>query len=618
MTQELVTTRAYATAIIESSEDAILSKDLDGVIRSCNPATQRIFGYTPDELIGRPVRMLIPAERQAEEDDILRRLRRGERVSHFETVRVTKEGRRIDVSLTISPVRDASGVIIGASKIVRDITQQQRARVLEAYLAAIVESSEDAVLSKDLNGTIQSCNLSAQRLFGYSAAELTGQSIRILIPPDRQLEEEEILARIRRGERIQHYETVRLTKSGDPLDISLSVSPIRDASGTIVGVAKIARDITEQKRLARELAAQQQWFRVTLESIGDGVIAADPEGHVTFLNAEAASLTGWSAQEAAGRSLTDVFPIVSEKTGKPLENPVAYVIRSGHVAGLGNHTALIRRDGTQRPIADSAAPIRDQAGRIIGVVLVFRDVTKERKAEAAVIAASRSKDEFLAVLAHELRNPIAPIITAVELLGKKGPPTTELQQLRDVIHRQAKLLARLVEDLLDIGRIVSGKLLVERELVDLNQIVKQAAEMCLPSIEQRRQTLELALPDAPIHVDGDYARLVQVVGNILGNASKYTAERGRIALTLSSERDQAVIRVRDNGQGISPDMLERIFDRFVQVDTATDRIRGGIGIGLALAKAIVDLHGGTVAARSEGLGTGSEFVICLPLAQAPA
>jgi PAS domain S-box-containing protein len=558
MSHELLTTELYATAVIESSEDAILTKDLDGVIRSCNPATQSIFGYAPDELIGQPVRLLIPDERQAEEDDILGRLRRGERVSHFETVRVTKGGQRIGVALTISPVRDPAGVIIGASKIARDITEQQRARNVEAYLAAIVGSSEDAVISKDLNSMIQSCNPSAQRLFGYTAEELIGQSIRVLIPLERQPEEDEILERIRRGERVEHFETVRMTKGGDQLDVSLSVSPIHDASGTIVGVAKIARDITERKRLARELAAQQEWFHVTLESIGDGVIASDPEGHVTFLNAEAAALTGWSAQEAAGGPLTEVFAIISEKTGEPVENPVAQVIRSGQVFGLANHTALVRRDGTQRAIADSAAPIRDQSGRIIGVVLVFRDVTEERKAEQALIAAGRSKDEFLAVLAHELRTPIAPIMTAIELMRIKGADTPELTRLRSVMERQAKQLARLVDDLLDIGRIVSGKLTIERERVDVNQVAKQAAEMCLPAIEQRWQTLELALPDASVHIDGDYTRLVEAVGNILGNASKYTPDRGHIALTLCAESDRAVIRVRDNGLGISPDMLERI------------------------------------------------------------
>ena len=237
--QSVLVSLTHIAAIVESSDDAILSKNLNGVIQSCNPATQRTFGYTAAELIGQPVHILIPAERQAEENEILRRIRDGERFDHFDTIRITKDQRRLDVSLTISPVRNASGVVIGASSIVRDITEQTRARAAQAYLAAIVESSDDAILSKDLNGIVQSCNQTAERLFGYSASELIGRSIRMLIPPDRQAEEDHILATIRQGERIEHFETVRMTKDGRYVDISLSASPVRDSSGAIVGVAKI-------------------------------------------------------------------------------------------------------------------------------------------------------------------------------------------------------------------------------------------------------------------------------------------------------------------------------------------------------------------------------------------
>ena len=295
---QAVNASRYLAAIVESSDDAILSKDLNGIIQSCNAAAERIFGYTASELIGRPVRVLIPADRQAEEDEILARIRQGERVRHFETVRVSKDHRLIDVSLSISPVRDAAGRVIGAAKIARDITEQKRARAVQAHLAAIVESSEDGILSKDLDGIVQSCNAAAERLFGYSASELVGRSVRVLIPPERQSEEDAILARIRRGERIEHFETVRMAKDGHRVDVSVSVSPVRQADGTIVAVAKSIRDITEQKRLAREIAAQQEWFRVTLGSIGDGVIASDPDGRVTILNGHAEALTGWTADAA--------------------------------------------------------------------------------------------------------------------------------------------------------------------------------------------------------------------------------------------------------------------------------------------------------------------------------
>ncbi|HEX5048898.1 MAG TPA: PAS domain S-box protein, partial [Gammaproteobacteria bacterium] len=431
------TPEAYLAAIVESSDDAILSKDTEGVIQSANAAAERIFGYTAKELIGKPVRILIPPERQAEEDEILARIRRGERVDHFETVRVTKDNRRVDVSLTVSPIRDAAGRVIGASKIVRDITGQVRARAAQARLAAIVASSTDAIVTKDLDGIIHSCNHSCEQIFGYREAELVGRSVLVLIPPERHAEEDMILGKLRRGESIEHFETERLAKDGRRLDISLSISPIKDERGTIIGIAKIARDITEQKRLARELAAQQERFRVTLASIGDAVIASDLNGCVTFLNAAAEALTGWPASEAAGRPLDEVFRIVNERTREPVQNPTDLVLRSGRVVGLANHTALLHRDGSERPIADSAAPIRDGTGAVAGAVLVFRDVTDQRRAEELLAEQREWLETTLesigdAVIATDMQgrisfmNPVAEHMTGWKLDDARGRACTEV------------------------------------------------------------------------------------------------------------------------------------------------------------------------------------------------
>jgi PAS domain S-box-containing protein len=430
-------TQASLAAIVESSDDAILSKDLNGIIRSCNAATERIFGYTCEELIGQPVRILIPPERQPEEDDILERIRRGERIQHFETVRVAKDRRLVDVSLTISPILGASGAIVGASKIARDITERKRARERDAYLAAIISSSSDAIIAMDLNGTVTSCNQSAERISGYQAAELIGCPIHRLIPAERYPEEDMILSTVRAGERIAHLETERITKDGRKLDISLSVSPIFDESGTVIGIAKVARDITEQKRLARELAAQQEYVRVTLSSIGDGVIAADRKGFVTFMNPAAESMTGWTAEEAVGRPMGDVFRIFNEKTRQPVENPVDLVMRTGEVVGLANHTVLVRHDGTECPIADSAAPIRGTAEIPMGAVLVFRDVTEERKAEDAIAEQREWFETTLesigdAVIATDVQgrvafmNPIAEHLTGWKLEDALGRSCAEV------------------------------------------------------------------------------------------------------------------------------------------------------------------------------------------------
>jgi len=241
---------ARLAAIVESSDDAIISKDVNGVITSWNAGAEQIFGYTADEAIGKPVTMLMPEDRRNEEPGILKRIRKGERIRHYETVRMHKDGRLIDISLTVSPIFDEKGRVIGASKIARDITHRRRTQIEIEKLAAIVDSSSDAIITKDLDGVITSWNSGAEAVFGYTASEAIGQHVTMLMPPDRVDEEPGILSRIRNGEEVDHYETIRRRKDGRLLNISLSVSPIYDAGGRIVGASKIARDITEHKRLA--------------------------------------------------------------------------------------------------------------------------------------------------------------------------------------------------------------------------------------------------------------------------------------------------------------------------------------------------------------------------------
>jgi PAS domain S-box-containing protein len=235
-------------AIVASCNDAVLSEDLSGIITSWNPAAERLYGYSAEEIIGKPVTILIPPDRLDEQGGITERIRRGENVHHYETVRRRKDGSLVDVSLTVSPVKNANGRIIGASKIARDITHRKKAEAIALRLSAIVESSDDAIVSKDLDGIIATWNPGAERLFGYTAKEVIDKPVTILIPPDRQDEEPAILERIRRCEPVEHFETVRQRKDGSPVDISLTVSPIKDANGRIIGASKIARDISERKQ----------------------------------------------------------------------------------------------------------------------------------------------------------------------------------------------------------------------------------------------------------------------------------------------------------------------------------------------------------------------------------
>jgi PAS domain S-box-containing protein len=238
-------------AIVESSDDAIISKTLEGIVTSWNDSAERIFGYTADEMIGQSITRLIPDDRLDEEKHILARLRNGERIDHFQTRRVTKAGKLLDISLTISPLKDANGRIIGASKVARDITRLKETERNTAMLAAIVHTSQDAIVSKTLEGIVTSWNDSAERIFGYTSDEMIGQSITRIIPQDRQEEEPMILERLKRGEQVNHFQTKRLTKTGKLIDISLSISPIYDPSGVVIGASKIARPLTGGEKLAK-------------------------------------------------------------------------------------------------------------------------------------------------------------------------------------------------------------------------------------------------------------------------------------------------------------------------------------------------------------------------------
>jgi len=372
-----------------------------------------------------------------------------------------------------------------------------------------------------------------------------------------------------------------------------------------------ARNLTIRQRAAEVLHAERERFRTTLTSIGDAVMVTDAQGRVTLLNPAAQALTRWDA-DAIGRPVDEVFRIVNEATRNTVENPVTKVLREGAIVGLANHTVLIGRDGTEVPIDDSGAPIRDGRGRVVGVVLVFRDITARRAAEQELRENDRRKDEFLAMLAHELRNPLAPIRNAAHTLALLGTPDDRIHWVSGVIERQVGLMTRLVDDLLDVSRITSGKITLKREPVSIAAVIAQAAEAARPPAESRKEALEVDVAPDVGWVDGDQARLVQVVGNLLDNAIKYTEEGGHIRLTARADDREVVIAVRDSGVGIAADLLPHVFDLFAQADRSLERRQGGLGIGLTLVRRLVDMHGGRVEAASEGPGRGSEFTIRLP------
>jgi PAS domain S-box-containing protein len=372
------------------------------------------------------------------------------------------------------------------------------------------------------------------------------------------------------------------------------------------------RDAERLRRVQEELAT-------TLRSVGDAVISTDSAGIVRFMNIIAEQLTGWSSAAAEGQPLERVFNIHHEQTLAPVESPVAQVLRDNKIVGLANHTVLRARDGSERPIEDSGAPIHGPDGEITGAVLVFRDATADRAARHALIEsrdalteADRRKDVFLATLSHELRNPLAPIRTATRVLETPGLSSADLERSRSIIARQVRHMASLLDDLLDISRITRGVLALKNEPVDLHALMEAAIETAQPLLTAKQHAFRVEWPAAPIGLMADPLRLTQVIANLLTNAAKYTHSGGHIVLGARSHPPSIEICVRDDGIGIAAGMLPRVFDMFSQIDRGNEHSEGGIGIGLALVKGFVELHGGTVEARSAGLEQGSEFVVRLP------
>ena len=388
-------------------------------------------------------------------------------------------------------------------------------------------------------------------------------------------------------------------------------------TGILVSILAVALTILLAwvvRRESRRVRESETRLAITLRSIGDAVIATNRQGEITMMNPVAEVMSGWRSGQALGKPLDQVFRIVHEDTREPVESPVSKVLRSGGIVGLAKHTMLIRADGQEIGIEDSGAPILDDSGHVIGVVLVFRDATKERAAQKALRDADRRKDEFLATLAHELRNPLAPMRQAAVTAAHESATAEQVRWSLAVVQRQVTHMARLLDDLLDVSRITRGKLEVRRERVGLESIVATATELAQPVINAGGHQLDIRLPGEPIALDVDAHRIAQVFGNLLANAGKYMPPRGRIRLEAQRVDGACVVRVTDNGLGLAADDLPRIFEMFTQVTPTPDRPNSGLGIGLALSRALVELHEGCLEAKSAGPGQGSEFIVRLPLA----
>ena len=739
---------------LASIGDAVIVTDARGHVTSVNAEAERLLGWKNSEIVHRPLtdvfRIINERSRQPAENPVSRASREGAIVGLTNhTVLIARDGREIPIDDSAAPIRQGDGPVLGVALVFRDVTEQRAAQRAQARLAAIVEFSGDAIITKNLDSIIQTWNLGAEKLFGYTAEEAIGKPITILFPEDRLNEEDAILEKLRRGEAVERLETIRRAKDGRRIPVSVSISPLKNEDGNVIGASKIIHDVSDIVAAREALVREKELLATTLASIGDGVIVTDAQSRVTFINPEAERLTGWTNTDATGRPLSVVFRIVNERTHRVAENPVEKALRLGTIVGLANHTMLLREDGSEFLIDDSAAPIRDKDGSLFGVVLVFRDVTEQRKLHEAreqlaaivehsgeaiatknldgiiqtwnasaerlfgyradeivgkpvtilipperlseedeilsrlrrglpaerletirlkkdgtpipvfvtvsplkdtdgdVIGASkliqditarkriererqqllareqslrtqaeatgRMRDEFLATVSHELRTPLNAILGWATMLNKDRVEPEIASRGIESIERNAKAQAQLIEDLLDVSRIISGKVRLDVKSVVLIPIIDEALDAVRPAAEAKSIRLSVNIDPAAEHLRADPVRLQQVIWDLLSNSIKFTPSGGEVAVTVRRTSSMAEISVNDTGEGIDPEFLPYVFDRFQQADSSVTRKHGGLGLGLAITRHLVEMHGGTIEAHSEGEGRGASFTVKLPI-----
>jgi len=642
-------------------DSAIVLLDDRGDIIQWDGAAERIFGWRADEMIGRSIRAIVPDEHVEDDDELRRRALGGETVA-VNTFRRHRNDAVLPMALTITrlPARDSTNTTV---MIVATLRTDVEARHDASHrLAAIVASSDDAIISKDLNGIVMTWNDSAERIFGYTAAEMIGTSIRRIIPDDRQAEEDTTLATIRRGDKVDHFETIRRRKNGELVPISLTVSPIRAEDGSVVGASKIARDITliklaeaERFRLLEDTANLTEM----LNEVG-AAVASDLDRTVVVqrVTDTATELTTaefgafvYNVQNKAGESYTlytisgavleaspksplprntDVFEATFKGTGTVRSADITKDPRYGH------KPPFYGRLPQHVPVRSYlAVPVKTRSGEVVGgLFFVHHEIgrfTAQHERLAVGIAswasvalenarlyktvqeANQLKDDFLASLSHELRTPLNAIVGYARLLRSGLLDREKHDKAIETIERNAKSLTQIVEDVLDVSRIISGKMQLNIQPVDVSDIVRSAVEAVAPVADAKDVRVETILDPAAAPVWADPDRLQQVLWNLTSNAVKFSHHGGKVQVRVDRSDSNLVIVVSDAGIGISPEFMPHIFERFRQADAGLTRERGGLGLGLAIARELIEMQGGTIDASSAGLGHGATFRVTLPV-----
>ena len=537
-------------------------------------------------------------------------------------------------SLDLSNTSNVVGLIAYLFTCSLIITVGEAARVGQAKVTesrevfrVTLRSIGDAVITTDVAGCVTYLNEVAEDLTGWSLDDARGQPLdsvfRIVNEVTRQSVENPATRALREGVVVGlANHTVLIKKDGSECPIDDSAAPIRDEQQHVSGCVLIFRDVTAQRLSERARAEQLITARLLaaiVESSNDAIISKSLEGIIQSWNAAAERLFGYTADQVVGRHISLVIP--PERIAE--EDKIIASLRAGQRIEHFE-TERVRSDGQRIVVSLTISPIKDNEGNVVGASKIVRDVTERKQLEdnLRVLAANlsendRRKNEFLATLAHELRNPLAPMSNMLEVVKRADGNANVLKRAHETIERQLDQMVRLVDDLLDLNRITHDRLELRRSEVELSSVIEQAVEVARPLIDAAGHHLSVELPGEPIYLNADRTRLAQVFGNLLNNSSKYTRPKGTISLTAKRTGDEVVVTVQDNGPGIPPDKLDSIFDMFMQVERTAERSQGGLGIGLTLVKRLVEMHDGSIEARSDGEGMGSEFVVRLPILSGP-
>ncbi len=667
----------FNRTIIESSHDCIKTLTLDGVLLWINRVgLDKVSATDPAQVVGKSWLDFWEGESRKLAEDAVRAAVAGGTGIFLGSFTIA--GRTTWWDVAVTPIVDADGKPERLLVVSRDATERRKLEETHARLAAVVEFSDDAIVSKTLESIVTTWNKGAERMFGYTAAEMIGKPVTILIPPDCMDEEPEILARVSRGEVVAPYESVRRRKDGTLLDVSLTVSPIKDASGKIIGASKIARDITQRRKGEEErerLLASEQLARAQAEEAenrasflaeASASLASTLDYEVTLGNVAQAAVPGiadWCAVHlrepdggirvvatahfdpaklAIARELQERYP---EDPDSPFGMPA--VLRSGQsvlypeiaddllVATCrdAEHLALVRGLGLKSAIVvpliangqtlGAITLVAAESGRHFSEAdLPFAEDLAARAAAAAENArlyrevrhANAAKDHFMAVLSHELRTPLNPVLMTVTDLERDDTVPAHVREQMTVVRRNVELEARLIDDLLDSTRIANGKLQLQRTVVDARELLRRAIAIVEGDARTQGVSLSVSTCEAPAPVDGDPARLQQVFWNVVKNAVKFTPSGGSVRVACEiTDRGTIRVSVTDTGVGIAPEDAAKIFNAFEQGDTGIAHRFGGLGLGLAISKALVTMHDGTLTAHSEGRDRGATFTVELPL-----